>query len=197
MPRARGISQKSLRKCEANRPHAERPFRTVRDDAEATMLKTPPNRLLQALRGLSGPASEDADASLLERFVRDRDEAAFECFCIAMATWSFASAAGTSITPTPRMPSRPSFWCWPATRPESAAANRWPAGCSAWPISCREKRWVKPLDAKPWPFAKATASPTRSTRRPARRRARCGRGGSGRPSRSPAGPDRALLSRRP
>lgn len=42
------------------------------------MLKTPPNRLLQALRRLSGPASEDADASLLERFVRDREEAAFE-----------------------------------------------------------------------------------------------------------------------
>ncbi len=44
------------------------------------MLKSPPNRLLQALRRFGqGPSgAEDGDASLLERFVRSRDEAAFE-----------------------------------------------------------------------------------------------------------------------
>jgi RNA polymerase sigma factor (sigma-70 family) len=44
------------------------------------MLKPPPNRLLQALRrlGRGAAGTEDGDASLLERFIGERDEGAFE-----------------------------------------------------------------------------------------------------------------------
>ena len=36
------------------------------------------NRLLASLKRLAPPVSEEADADLLERFLRQRDEAAFE-----------------------------------------------------------------------------------------------------------------------
>jgi RNA polymerase sigma factor (sigma-70 family) len=44
---------------------------------EADMLEPPPSRLLQTLRRL-GQATEGADAELLQRFVQQRDEPAFE-----------------------------------------------------------------------------------------------------------------------